>query len=181
MVSKNLTLDLYEKIIDAVYAKSLNHLKMLGHVTRDECADYIGFYAINNGLFWSEQGGQIVGVSTAHPGKKDIDWTWEKPTGIWTAHLVWADNPQAHAEVLRQFLQSQQDPVIELWTWRKHKLVALTREKLERILSYGRRRNNSSSAAGATVQRVNEGHPQGSGGNGATGLRPRGNLPTKVC
>ena len=144
MQLKRLTLDLYEKIIDAVYAKSLNHLNMLGHVTRGECADYIGFYALNKGLFWSEQNNKICGVSTAHPGKKDIDWTWEESNGIWTAHLVWADNTQAHAEVLRQFLESQQEPVIELWTWRKNKPVALTRNKLERILSYGRRRNNNS-------------------------------------
>jgi hypothetical protein len=140
MQLKKLTLELYEKIIDAVYAKSLNHLNMLGHVTRDECADYLGFYALNNGLFWSEQDGQIVGVSTAHPGKKDIDWTWEESNGIWTAHLVWADNTQAHAEVLRHFFESRNEPVVELWTWRKNRPVELTTKKLERILSYGRRR-----------------------------------------
>lgn len=143
MQLKKLTLELYEKIIDAVYAKSLNHLNMLGHVTRDECSDYIGFYALNNGLFWSEQDGQIVGVSTAHPGKKNIDWIWEKPTGIWTAHLVWAENTRAHAEVLQHFFESRAEPVIELWTWRKNRAVELTTKKLERILSYGRKHNHT--------------------------------------
>lgn len=139
---KFLTIDLFDKIIEAVYAKSLNHLKMLGHITKKECADYLGFYGINGGLFWSEQDGQIVGVSTAHPGKKNIDWTWEESNGIWTAHLVWADNARAHAEVLQHFLESRNEPVVELWTWRKNRPVELTTKKLERILSYGRRRNN---------------------------------------
>jgi hypothetical protein len=164
---KALTLNLYERIIDAVYDKSRNHLNMLGHVTRDECAEYIGFYAIHGGLFWSEQDGEIRGVSTAHPGMRDIDWTWDGSAGIWTAHLVWADNAEAHAEVLRHFLQTRQEPVRELWTWRKHKPVALTRKKLERILSYGRRRNNNSSTSGSTVQRVDAGHPEGTGGDGS--------------
>jgi hypothetical protein len=181
MQLKKLTLELYEKIIDAVYDKSLSNLNMLGHVTRSECADYIGFYALHGGLFWSEQNGKIVGVSTAHPGKRNIDWTWDGPPGIWTAHLVWADNTQAHAEVLRQFLQSRQDPVNELWTWRKHKLVALTREKLERILSYGRRRNNNSGTKSSRVRGVDAGRSEGSGGDGARGVRSGSNLPTKVC
>ena len=152
---KTLTLELYERIIQAVYDKSRNHLNMLGHVTKDECAEYIGFYAFHGGLFWSEQDGQICGVSTAHPGQRNIDWTWDGPAGIWTAHLVWAENPEAHAEVLQQFLETRQEPVKELWTWRKHKTVALTRKKLERILSYGRRRNNNSGTRGSKVQRGN--------------------------
>lgn len=148
---KTLTLNLYERIIDAVYDKSRNHLNMLGHVTKSECADYIGFYALNKGLFWSEQDGKICGVSTAHPGKKNIDWNWDDDSGVWTAHLVWADNAEAHADVLRQFLESRPNPVRELWTWRKHRPVALTSRKLERILSYGRRRNNNSSTGSASV------------------------------
>jgi len=145
-----LTLDLYDKIIDAVHEKSKNHLKMLGHVTRDECAEYLGFYAFHNGLYWSEQDGKIVGVSTAHPGKRDFDWKWSNPEGIWMAHLVWADNVKAHAEVLRKFLKQQDQPVHELWAWIDGKPVALTAKKLERIFSYGRRRIISANASTST-------------------------------
>lgn len=178
---KTLTLDLYERIIQAVYDKSRSYLKMLGHATKDEVANYIGFYAMHKGLFWSEQNGKICGVSTAHPGKKNIDWTWEPDSGIWTAHLVWADNPSAHADVLRHFLSSRNEPVRELWTWRNNKAVALTSKKLERILSYGRRRNNNSSTSSTKLPRVDEGHPQGSGGDGSRGLQAGSNLSAKVC
>ena len=147
---KVLTLDLYERIIDAVYDKSRNHLNMLGHVTKDECANYLSFYAFHKGLFWSEQDGKICGASTAHPGKRDFDWNWGDDEGVWTAHLVWADNTKAHAEVLRQFLESRPNPVRELWTWRKDAPVALTIKKLERVLSYGRRKiNNHTSTSGS--------------------------------
>ncbi len=147
---KELTLDLYERIIDAVYDKSRNHLNMLGHVTKDECGNYISFYAFHKGLFWSEQDGKICGVSTAHPGKRDFDWNWGDDEGVWTAHLVWADNAKAHSEVLRQFLESRENPVRELWTWRKDAPVALTKKKLERVLSYGRRKiNNHSGTSGS--------------------------------
>lgn len=140
---KTLTLDTYERIIDSVYEKNKDHTNMLGMVDRDTAAEYIGFYAHHNSLFWSEQDGRICGVSTAHPRKKDFDWTWGDADGIWTAHLVWVENHRAHEDVLRQFLKQQTEPVRELWTWRKGGAVALTAKKLERILSYGRRRNNN--------------------------------------
>jgi hypothetical protein len=164
---KKLTLDLYERIIDAVYAKSLDNLNMLGHVTRDECAKYIGFYAFHNGLYWSEQDGIICGISTAHPQKSEFDWTWRKPNGIWTAHLVWADNTKSHAEVLSNFLESQKQPVRQLWTWRKNRHIELTAKKLERILSYGRRRNYSTSTSSTELQRVNEVDSASAGRNGS--------------
>lgn len=177
---KKLTLDLYERIIDAVYEKSKYYFNMLGSVDRSQCAEYIGFYAHHGGLFWSEQDGEICGISTAHPGKRDFDWTWGTPSGIWTAHLVWADNPKSHAEVLKQFLESQSKPVHELWTWRNQHAVALTQKKLERILSYGRRRNNHSAGTSASVQRVDALDSAGSSGPCATGLCERGEVSAAV-
>jgi len=177
---KILTLDLYERIIDAVYEKSKYYFNMLGSVDHSQCAEYIGFYAHHNGLFWSEQNGKICGISTAHPGKRDFDWTWGTSNGIWTAHLVWADNTKSHAEVLKQFLESQSDPVYELWTWRNQHAVALTKKKLERILSYGRRRNNYSAGTSASIQRVDAINPARAGGNGASGLCIGGAVPAVV-
>jgi len=176
---KKLTLNLYERIIDAVHEKSRNHLNMLGHVTRDECAEYIGFYAHHGGLFWSEQDGKIRGVATAHPGKRNFDWTWQKPNGEWTAHLVWADNTKAHADTLGQFLQ-QQTSSVQLWTWRKHQAVELNQKKLERIFSYGRRRNNNSTSASASVQRVDALNTAGSGGSCSAGIPERAAVSASV-
>lgn len=159
---KKLTLKTYERIIDSVYNKSKSHPDMeIGDGTKFNCAEYIGFYAFHGGLYWSEQDGKIRGVATAHPWKKDFSWEWNQPNGIWTAHLVWADNIQAHTEVLGDFLKGQPEPVIELWTWRNNNLVELTQAKLKRLFSYGQRRLNHNSGSGSTsVQRVNEEHSQ---------------------
>ena len=167
---KKLTLELWNKIVEAFYNKSLDHLNMIGHATKDEVANYLGFYGVNNSLYWSEQNGVIRGVSTAHPGIKNLDWTWGEEDGNWTAHVVWADNAQAHAEVLKQFLLTKH-PVKQLFTWRKQKAVPLTVKKLERILSYGRRRNNNnSSASGTELFGVDAGHSEGSSGDGSTSI-----------
>ena len=141
---KTLTLELWEKIIDAVYEKSKSFPDMeIGDGTRYNCAEYISFYAINNNLYWSEKDGKIRGVATAHPGKCDFSWKWNELGDVWTAHLVWADDIQCHADLLNQFLTSQPNTVKELWTWRKNKPVNLTREKLERLFSYGKRQHNN--------------------------------------
>jgi hypothetical protein len=139
---KKLTLDLLERIIDAVYEKSKHNPDMeIGDGTRHNCAEYICFYAFHKGLFWSEQDGKIVGVSTAHPSRAEFGWEWPEPdNGVWTAHLVWADNIQAHAEILKDFLSEQQHPVTQLWTWRNDTFVELTAAKLKRLFLYGKRR-----------------------------------------
>jgi hypothetical protein len=169
---KKLTLELWQKIIDAVYEKSKSFPNMeIGDGTRNNCAEYISFYALNNNLYWSEKDGKICGVATAHPGKTDFSWEWSKPSNVWTAHLVWADNIECHADLLRQFLSSQSAPVKELWTWRKSSLVNLTRAKLKRLFSYGKRQHNNSSATGSKLSRVDEEHSSGSGGHGSSGLR----------
>jgi len=173
---KKLTLELLERIIDAVYEKSKQHPDMeIGDGTRHNCAEYISFYAFHNNLYWSEQDGKIVGVSTAHPSRSDFSWVWpDDCDGIWTAHLVWADNIRAHAEVLQEFLSSKPKPVKQLWTWRNDSLVELTHAKLKRLFSYGQRRNNSNrSSKNTKLQRVDEGHPQGSGGDGSRSLSVR--------
>jgi hypothetical protein len=179
---KKLTLELWEKIVEAFYRKSLNHLNMIGHATKDEVANYLGFYGVNNSLYWSEQDGVIRGVSTAHPGAKNLDWNWGEENGIWTAHVVWADNVEAHAEVLEQFLRTKH-PVKKLYTWRKQKPVPLTAKKLERILSYGRRRrrNNSSAATtGSELSGVNAEHSPSAGGYGAASVRDGGEVSASV-
>jgi len=177
---KKLTLELWDKIVEAFYRKSLNHLNMIGHATKDEAANYLGFYGINNSLYWSEQDGEIRGVSTAHPGIKNLDWNWGEENGIWTAHVVWADNAQAHAEVLKQFLLAKH-PVKELYTWRKKQAVPLTARKLERILSYGRRRRYcNSSPAGAKLRRLDEGDPAITSGSGPAGIRVGTQIPTAL-
>jgi hypothetical protein len=156
---KKLTLETWNKITEAFYRKSLNHLNMIGHATKEEVENYLGFYGIHNSIYWSEQNGVICGVSTAHPGIKNLDWTWGEEDGNWTAHVVWADNIEAHAEVLRQFLETK-SPVKQLYTWRKQAAVPLTARKLERILSYGRRRrHNSTSTTGPGLRRLDEGNP----------------------
>jgi hypothetical protein len=181
---KKLTLELYERIIDAVYEKSKEYPDMeIGDGTRHNCAEYIAFYAFHGQLYWSEQGGKIVGVSTAHPGRSDFSWVWPDGNcdGIWTAHLVWADNIRAHAEILQEFLSTQPEPVKQLWTWRNDTLVELTHAKLKRLFSYGKRRiNHNSSSSGSSVQRVNEEHSSGTGGYGSTGVCKRGDLPTSL-
>lgn len=163
MLLKRLTLKTYEQIIDSVYEKSKSHPDMeIGDGTRLNCAEYIGFYALHGGLYWSEQNGKICGVATAHPGKKDFSWEWNEPNGIWTAHLVWADNIQSHAEVLGDFLRQQPEPVLQLWAWRNDTLVELTHKKLKRLFSYGQRRHNYSGTSSTSIQRVNEEHSSGS-------------------
>lgn len=148
---KVLTLDLFERIIDAVYEKSKHSSDMeIGDGTKHNCTEYLAFYALNKGLFWSEQNGKICGVSTAHPGCCDFSWTYPQPAnGVWTAHLVWAENIQAHAEVLKQFLSEQSEPVKELWAWRKTGPSQLTKQKLNRLFSYGKRFNHNSSTCGS--------------------------------
>jgi hypothetical protein len=141
---KHLTLDLFERIVDTFHEQTRINLKLLGHVTRDECRDYLGYYGINGGLFWSEKEGKICGVATAHPGKSDIDWEWKKPNGIWTTHCVWAADKPALAELMRDLLKATS--VHEFYAWRQDKPTALTTKKLERILFYGRQQNHNSSA-----------------------------------
>jgi hypothetical protein len=149
---KKLTLDLFERIIDAVYEQSKQHPDMeIGDGTHNNCAEYIAFYAFHGQLYWSEQNGKIVGVSTVHPGCNDFSWVWPKNCdGTWTAHLVWADNIRAHAEVLQEFLSAQPDPVRQLWTWRKNNLVELTQAKLKRLFSYGKRKQHNNSSSSST-------------------------------
>lgn len=179
---KKLTLDLWEKIVDAFYKKSQEHTNMVGIATKDQVENYLGFYGVHNSVYWSEQDGQIRGVSTAHPGIRDFDWNWGEEDGIWTAHVVWADNVEAHAEVLQQFLRSKH-PVKQLYTWRNEQAVPLTARKLERILSYGRRSKNNSCTAttGSELSGVDAEHLAGSGGDGSPSLRSRGYVPASVC
>lgn len=132
---KHLTLDLFERIVDTFHEQTRNNLKLLGHVTPEECRNYIGYYGFHGGLFWSEQKGKICGVATAHPRKKNFDWEWEEPNGIWTTHCVWADNKHALRELITDFLKTR--PVHELYAWRRKNPVILNQKKLERILTYG--------------------------------------------
>lgn len=176
---KKLTLELWDKIVEAFYRKSLDHLNMIGHATKDEVANYLGFYGVHNSLYWSEQDGVIRGVSTAHPGAKNLDWNWGEENGIWTAHVVWADNIEAHAEVLEQFLKSKY-PVRKLYTWRNRKAVPLTVKKLERLLSYGRRKHNNTSPTGSELFGVNEGSSEGPSGDGPAGVCLGAEVPTSV-
>lgn len=179
---KKLTLETWNKIIDAVYEKSKSFPNMeIGDGTKHNCAEYISFYALNNNLYWSEKDGKICGVATAHPSRSDFSWEWPDSSNIWTTHLVWADSIECHADLLKQFLTSQSTPVKELWTWRKNSLVNLTREKLERLFSYGKRRNNNTGTTGSKLSGVDAGHLDGSGGDGSEGVRAGGDLPTKVC
>lgn len=136
---KSLTLDLWDKIIDTIYAESLNNLRMLGHVTKSECERYLAFYGVHGGLFWCEQDGCLAGVATAHPGKSLFNWQWPKESGTWTTHLVWAKNKDAIAEVVAQLLISTCLPVTELWAQRGERLTLISETKLERLLSYGRK------------------------------------------
>ena len=176
---KKLTLETYERIIDSVHEKSKSHPDMeIGDGTRFNCAEYIGFYALHGGLYWSEQDGKIRGVATAHPGKKDFSWDWGVPDGIWTTHLVWADNIQSHAEVLQSFLNDHH--VTQLWTWRGDAPVELTHKKLQRLFSYGKRQHNNSSATGTSVQRVDEEHSSGSGGDGSESIRAGVHLSAQI-
>lgn len=182
---KNLTLETWQKIIDAVYEKSRSFPDMeIGDGTKYNCSEYISFYALNKNLYWSEKGGKICGVATAHPGRSDFSWEWSEPSDIWTAHLVWADNIECHADLLRQFLLSQSTPVKELWTWRKNSLVNLTRQKLERLFSYGKRRiinnNNNSGTSGSKLSGVDAQHFGSSGGDGATDVCSRGKVPATL-
>jgi hypothetical protein len=177
---KKLTFETWEKIVEAFYRKSLNHLNMVGHATKDEVANYLGFYGVHNSIYWSEQDGVICGVSTAHPGAKNFDWNWGEENGIWTAHVVWADNVKAHAEVLEQFLRAKH-PVKKLYTWRKKAAVPLTAKKLERILSYGRRRRHSNtSASGSRLCGVDEGNLDLSSRDGPSGVRVGVEVPTAL-
>jgi hypothetical protein len=176
---KKLTLELWEKIVEAFYKKSLDHLNMLGHATKSEVANYLGFYGTHNSIYWSEQDGEIRGVSTAHPGVKNFDWNWGEESGIWTAHVVWADNVKAHAEVLEQFLR-EKHPVKKLYTWRNQQPVPLTVKKLERVLSYGRRRNSNTSTAGSELRGVDAGGFGRTGGDGGSCLPAGSQVPTPL-
>jgi hypothetical protein len=147
---KQLTLELYERIIDLTYEQSKENLNLLGRVTRNECANYIAFYAIHSGLFWSEQDGIIAGVATAHPGCRDFDWHWQGRDGVWTAHMVWAVNKYALAELISNFLQSRSSPVYEFHAWRRGNSTELTASKLERILFYGRLKKHNNPSTGST-------------------------------
>ena len=136
---KKLTLDLYERIIDVTHVKSRDNFRLLGHITKPECAEYLAFYGLRNGLFWSEQDGCIAGVATAHPGNHDFEWDWKPDEGIWTAHMVWAQNKSALHELIQQFFVTRPNPVSEFYAWRNGKPRLLTSKKLERTLIYGRK------------------------------------------
>lgn len=133
---KHLTLDLFERIVDTFHEQTRTNLKLLGHVTREECYNYLSYYGINGGLFWSEKEGEICGVATAHPGKKHFDWNWEHPTHIWTTHCFWSKNKQSYAETLKHLLETTLAG--EFYACRQNKIVPLTVKKLERTLIYGR-------------------------------------------
>lgn len=133
---KKLTLDLYRRIIDTFHEQTRNNLKLLGHVTPEECAEYIGFYAYHGGLFWCERNGKIAAVATAHPSKKHFDWEWMPEDGVWTTHCVWASDKASLAELIRQLLQTYS--VKQFHACRRGSLTHLNAKKLERILFYGR-------------------------------------------
>jgi hypothetical protein len=177
---KNLTLDLYKRIINTFHEQTRNNLKLLGHVTYDECAEYIGFYAFHGGLFWCERDGEVTGVGTCHTGKKHFDWVWEPESGVWTTHCIWAKKPNDLANLIRKFINAYS--VKQFYACRRGSLDHLDAKKLERILSYGRRRKIIASAAASstTVQRVDEIDSESSGGNGSRGIQSRGDISAKV-
>lgn len=175
---KKLTLDLYERIIKTFHEQTRNNLKLLGHITPDECAEYIGFYAYHGGLFWCERNGKVTAIATGHPGKKHFDWEWEPDEGIWTTHCIWASDKRDIPELIREFLTTYS--VKQFYACRRGSLDHLTAGKLERILSYGRRRKPSTATSSTTVQRVNEGHPQGSGRTCPSTVREGSGISTEV-
>lgn len=147
---KHLTLSLYERIIDTFHEQTRLNLKLLGHVTRDECAEYIGFYAYHKGLFWCEKDGKVVAVATVHPSQKHFDWEWDALSDTWTTHCIWCLDQTHLKELLKDFLNVY--VVRNFYACRRGKLVHLTHKKLERILSYGRRRKITSTAASTCLQ-----------------------------
>jgi hypothetical protein len=149
---KHLTLDLFERIVDTFHEQTRTNLKLLGHATREECYNYLSYYGIHGGLFWSEKEGQIRGVATAHPGKGDLDWQWGVANGIWTTHCVWATDKPALAELIRDLLKATS--VHEFYAWRRKKPTPLTEKKLERILFYGREQNHNSSTSSTELRTV---------------------------
>jgi len=175
---KKLTLDLYERIINTFHEQTRNNLKLLGHVTPDECAEYIGFYAFHGGLFWSESNGKITAVATSHPGKRQFDWQWGPDNGIWTTHCVWASSKHDLATIIHDFLSAYS--VKQFYACRRESLTHLDAKKLERILSYGRIKTSTSSTGSASLQRVNEVDPEGSGRDGSGSLCERGGIPAEV-
>jgi hypothetical protein len=155
-----LTPELFERIIDATYEKSKQHPDLeIGDGTRHNCAEYIAFYAFHNSLYWCEQNGKIIGVSTVHPGRSEFSWVWPDKgdhDGNWTAHLVWADNILASKKMLRQFLS--QHAATNLWGCKSKGLIELTAKKLKRLFTYGQRRHNHSSSSGSELSGVDAKH-----------------------
>jgi hypothetical protein len=151
---KQLTLDLYERIIKTFYEQTRKNLQLLGHVTEQECAEYIAFYAYHKGLFWRERDGKITAVATGHPSKKHFDWKWEPLSDTWTTHCIWASHDSDLKDLLKEFLNEY--VVRNFYACRRGELVHLNHRKLERILNYGRRkqRRRFSTPASTTVQRI---------------------------
>jgi hypothetical protein len=174
---KKLTLELWDKIVEAFYRKSLNHLGMVGHATKNEVENYLSFYGVHNSIYWSEQDCEIRGILVVHPGKQIFDWNWPQENGIWTADVVWAEDARTNADLLKQFLEAKH-PVKEFYACRRGRLIPLTFKKLERILSYGfiwrRRRHSNTSPTGSKLSRVNARHLEGAGGDGAGSVCQRG-------
>lgn len=175
-----MTLDLYERIIKTFYEQTKQNLKLLGHITEDECAEYISFYAYYGGLFWCERDGQITAVATGHPSKKDFDWKWDNLSDTWTTHCIWSSSEKDLRDLLKDFLNTY--VVKNFYACRRGELVHLSHRKLERILNYGRRRKQRQfgTPASTTVPRVDAVHPASADRPSSSGVQQGGGVSTQV-
>ncbi|CAB5224936.1 hypothetical protein UFOVP742_44 [uncultured Caudovirales phage] len=132
-----MTIPEWEQLVDTLYEQTRSHIKLLGHVSRDDVDGYLSFYGVHDSIYVAKQDGVITGISTVHPGVGDFNWKWRKPNGIWTIHLAWAKCPKAVAEMFNQFF-ARKSPITQAWAWRYDHASPITPKKLERLL-YGRK------------------------------------------
>ena len=179
---RKMTLDLYERIIKTFYEQTKQNLQLLGHVTEDECAEYISFYAYHGGLFWCERDGKITAVATGHPSKKHFDWRWEHLSDTWTTHCIWASHDRDLKDLLKEFLNTY--VVKNFYACRRGELVHLNHRKLERILNYGRRKQRrrlgTSTNTSTAIPRIDAVNSASADRLGTAGVQQGSGIPAEV-
>ncbi len=149
----------WDKILEAELAAAKRYPKLWDGTSEAEIKNMLTYYGLHGGLFYSMKDGEVEAVILAHHGCKLPDWQWEELTNDWTILTAWAKNRKALEDMTERAIQDKKPDLI--YAIRDGNIHELTTKKLLRLF-YGIFTHHPSSAS-SSIQRVNEGCPQGSG------------------
>lgn len=133
------SLGVWDNFVEFVCEKIKQHPRLAcfcDAITKDNVENYLAFYALNGGLFVCSNSECLTGVMTVHPGKKDLDWSWDDCDGTYTVNMVWAVDKAALSNLTVQGFS--RFPAKHVFACRDNKLIELTPKTIKRVFTYGK-------------------------------------------